>query len=146
MLQEEGLENAWARHQRHHQALKAGLEAMGLKYLVEEGARLPQMNAVHVPEAIDERGRGAPDACCIELQPRDRRRPRRPGRQDLAHRHHGLLLQAGERDAVPVAPSARCSTTWACRSTSATPRPQRTSAYAQMHAKAAQQKKTKVAA
>jgi alanine-glyoxylate transaminase/serine-glyoxylate transaminase/serine-pyruvate transaminase len=55
ILKEEGIENAWARHQRHHLALKAGLEAMGLKYLVKEGARLPQMNAVHVPEALKER-------------------------------------------------------------------------------------------
>jgi alanine-glyoxylate transaminase/serine-glyoxylate transaminase/serine-pyruvate transaminase len=55
ILKEEGIENAWARHQRHHQALKAGLEAMGLKFLVKEGARLPQMNAVHVPEALKDR-------------------------------------------------------------------------------------------
>jgi alanine-glyoxylate transaminase/serine-glyoxylate transaminase/serine-pyruvate transaminase len=55
ILKEEGIENAWARHQRHHLALKAGLEAMGLKYLVNEGARLPQMNAVHVPDAIKDR-------------------------------------------------------------------------------------------
>jgi alanine-glyoxylate transaminase/serine-glyoxylate transaminase/serine-pyruvate transaminase len=55
ILREEGIENAWARHQRHHIALKAGLEAMGLKYLVKEGARLPQMNAVHVPEALRDR-------------------------------------------------------------------------------------------
>src|SRR5262252_5823889 len=55
ILKEEGIENAWARHQRHHLALKAGLEAMGLKYLVKEGARLPQMNAVHVPDALRER-------------------------------------------------------------------------------------------
>jgi len=55
ILKEEGIENSWARHQRHHLALKAGLEAMGLKYLVKEGARLPQMNAVHIPEAIRDR-------------------------------------------------------------------------------------------
>ncbi len=52
ILREEGIENSWARHQRHHLALKAGLEAMGLKYLVKEGYRLPQMNAVHIPEQI----------------------------------------------------------------------------------------------
>jgi alanine-glyoxylate transaminase/serine-glyoxylate transaminase/serine-pyruvate transaminase len=52
LIKEEGLDNCWARHQRHHLALKAGLEAMGLKYLVKEGYRLPQMNAVHIPEAI----------------------------------------------------------------------------------------------
>lgn len=52
ILREEGIENSWARHHRHHLALKAGLEAMGLKYLVKEGYRLPQMNAVHIPEQI----------------------------------------------------------------------------------------------
>ena len=54
LIREEGLENAWARHHRHHLALKAGLEAMGLKFLVEEKYRLPQMNAVYCPEGVDE--------------------------------------------------------------------------------------------
>lgn len=55
ILKEEGIENAWARHTRHHLALKAGLEAMGLKFLVKEEAQLPQMNAVLIPEAIKAR-------------------------------------------------------------------------------------------
>ncbi len=55
LIKEEGLENCWARHHRNHLALKAGLEAMGLNFLVKEGARLPQMNAVHIPEAIRDR-------------------------------------------------------------------------------------------
>jgi alanine-glyoxylate transaminase/serine-glyoxylate transaminase/serine-pyruvate transaminase len=54
LVKEEGLENSWARHMRHHLALKAGLEAMGLKFLVAEGYRLPQMNAVYVPEGVNE--------------------------------------------------------------------------------------------
>ncbi|HSH07485.1 MAG TPA: aminotransferase class V-fold PLP-dependent enzyme [Burkholderiales bacterium] len=54
LIREEGLENSWARHQRHHVALKAGLEAMGLKFLVKEEHQLPQMNAVLCPEGIDE--------------------------------------------------------------------------------------------
>ncbi len=54
MLQEEGLENSWARHQQHHSALRSGIEAMGLSFLVHESARLPQMNAVVVPEGVDE--------------------------------------------------------------------------------------------
>ena len=54
LLREEGLENAWARHTRHYLALKAGLEAMGLEYLVKEEHRLPQLNAVKVPDGIDE--------------------------------------------------------------------------------------------
>lgn len=54
MLEEEGLENAWARHQHHHDALRAGLEAMGINFLVEEQYRLPQLNSVLVPEGVDE--------------------------------------------------------------------------------------------
>lgn len=54
MLQEEGLQNAWARHARLHGALKAGLEAMGISFIVPEDSRLPQLNAVTVPQGIDE--------------------------------------------------------------------------------------------
>lgn len=54
MLEEEGLENAWARHQKLHQALKAGLEAMGINFLVEEDSRLPQLNSVIIPEGVDD--------------------------------------------------------------------------------------------
>ncbi|MCU0898211.1 MAG: alanine--glyoxylate aminotransferase family protein, partial [Burkholderiales bacterium] len=54
LIKEEGLENSWARHTRHHIALKAGLEAMGLKFLVKEPYQIPQMNAVRVPEGVNE--------------------------------------------------------------------------------------------
>ncbi|MBI4996349.1 MAG: alanine--glyoxylate aminotransferase family protein [Rhodocyclales bacterium] len=54
MLRDEGLENAWARHRLHHRALKAGFDALGLRFVVREEARLPQLNAVHVPTGIDE--------------------------------------------------------------------------------------------
>jgi alanine-glyoxylate transaminase/serine-glyoxylate transaminase/serine-pyruvate transaminase len=54
MLQEEGLENAWARHRRNHEALKAGIEAMGLRFIVDEKHRLPQLNAVSIPEGVDD--------------------------------------------------------------------------------------------
>ncbi len=54
MLQEEGLENAWARHRHHHLALRAGLEALGIRFVVDEPYRLPQLNAVHVPEGVDD--------------------------------------------------------------------------------------------
>ncbi len=55
MLQEEGLENSWARHERNHKALRAGLETFGMHYLVEESYRLPQMNAVRVLSDLDEK-------------------------------------------------------------------------------------------
>jgi len=54
ILQEEGLENSWARHAANHEALKAGIEAMGLGFFVDEAYRLPQLNAVTLPEGIDE--------------------------------------------------------------------------------------------
>ncbi len=54
ILHEEGLENSWARHAANHEALKAGIEAMGLGFFVDEAYRLPQLNAVTLPEGIDE--------------------------------------------------------------------------------------------
>jgi alanine-glyoxylate transaminase/serine-glyoxylate transaminase/serine-pyruvate transaminase len=54
MLQEEGLENAWARHHHHHMALRAGLEAMGLSFVVKEQDRLPQLNAINIPQGVDD--------------------------------------------------------------------------------------------
>lgn len=54
ILEEEGLEASWARHAKMHAALKAGLEAMGLSLFVDEACRLPQLNAVTVPDGVDE--------------------------------------------------------------------------------------------
>ena len=54
ILQEEGIENSWARHQKNHDALRTGLEAMGLSFVVPEGQRLPQLNAVSIPDGVDE--------------------------------------------------------------------------------------------
>jgi alanine-glyoxylate transaminase/serine-glyoxylate transaminase/serine-pyruvate transaminase len=50
----EGLEARWARHQRNHEALKAALAVMGLKIASQEGHQLWQLNAVTVPEGVDE--------------------------------------------------------------------------------------------
>jgi len=54
MLQEEGLENSWARHEHHHRALRTGLENLGFEYIGKDGARLPQLNAVKLPAGVDE--------------------------------------------------------------------------------------------
>lgn len=53
-LQEEGLEASFARHRENHLRLERGLAAIGLELLVAEAARLPQLNAVKVPEGVDE--------------------------------------------------------------------------------------------
>ena len=54
ILQEEGLDAAFARHRENHLRLKAGLEAIGLELLVAEKSRLPQLTAVKVPDGVDE--------------------------------------------------------------------------------------------
>jgi alanine-glyoxylate transaminase/serine-glyoxylate transaminase/serine-pyruvate transaminase len=54
VVEEEGLEARWARHERNHVALAAGLEAMGLSLLPPVGERLWTLNAVRVPEGVDE--------------------------------------------------------------------------------------------
>ncbi len=54
MLQEEGLENAWNRHRQMHTALAAGLEALGISFVVDADSRLPQLNSVYIPEGVDD--------------------------------------------------------------------------------------------
>ncbi len=54
LLQQEGLENAWQRHRQMHHVLKQGLAALGLTFVVDEASRLPQLNAVYIPQGIDD--------------------------------------------------------------------------------------------
>jgi alanine-glyoxylate transaminase/serine-glyoxylate transaminase/serine-pyruvate transaminase len=54
IVEDEGLEERWARHERNHRALAAGLEALGLSLLPPAGERLWTLNAVRVPDGIDE--------------------------------------------------------------------------------------------
>jgi len=51
---EEGAEKVFQRHAECHNKLKAGLEELGLKLYVEDKYRLPMLNAVSIPEGIDE--------------------------------------------------------------------------------------------
>jgi len=51
---DEGLEARFRRHQDAHEQLVAGLEPLGLSLLPPEGARLPMLNAVKVPEDVAE--------------------------------------------------------------------------------------------
>jgi alanine-glyoxylate transaminase/serine-glyoxylate transaminase/serine-pyruvate transaminase len=51
---EEGLEERWARHRTQHAALRAGLEALGLRYVSAEGHHLPMLNAVSIPDGVDD--------------------------------------------------------------------------------------------
>ena len=51
---EEGPENVYARHVNTHEQLVSGVEKMGWEMLVSKGYRLPMLNAIVVPEGIDE--------------------------------------------------------------------------------------------
>lgn len=54
ILHNEGLEKAWKRHADMHQALKTGLEGIGLEFVVDEAYRLPQLNMVSIPSGVDD--------------------------------------------------------------------------------------------
>src|SRR5262245_1389076 len=53
MVEEEGLAARIARHERHHRALAAGVEAMGLSLLPPQGERLWTLNTIRVPAGVD---------------------------------------------------------------------------------------------
>lgn len=54
LVHEEGLEARWRRHETNHRALVAGVEAMGLAMNVAPGQRLWSLNAIRVPEGVDD--------------------------------------------------------------------------------------------
>jgi len=56
IVHEEGLPARFARHDLHHRALVAGLEALGLEMAVAAKHRLPMLNSVLVPGGVDEAG------------------------------------------------------------------------------------------
>ncbi len=51
---EEGLEHRWRRHEENSRAFVAGIEAMGLEMLVPREHRLWSLNAVRIPEGVDD--------------------------------------------------------------------------------------------
>jgi len=54
LVLEEGLENRWKRHERMHGLLRKGIEALGLRIASQEGHQLWQLNAITVPDGVDE--------------------------------------------------------------------------------------------
>ena len=54
LLKEEGLENAWKRHQQNSELLCKGVEELGLEIFVKVDERLPELVTVTVPNGIDE--------------------------------------------------------------------------------------------
>lgn len=56
IVEEEGLGKRWARHERNHLTFMDALKPMGLGVLPREGERLWTLNAVRVPDGVDEAG------------------------------------------------------------------------------------------
>ncbi|MCK6555171.1 alanine--glyoxylate aminotransferase family protein [Candidatus Binatia bacterium] len=54
LIETEGLERRWARHQRNHLALKAGLAAIGLTIAAQEHRQLWTLNSVRIPDGVDD--------------------------------------------------------------------------------------------
>jgi alanine-glyoxylate transaminase/serine-glyoxylate transaminase/serine-pyruvate transaminase len=54
MAAEEGIENRWERHREVAGELKAGVEAMGLEMNAPDDRWLPSLNAVRVPDDVDD--------------------------------------------------------------------------------------------
>ncbi len=54
MLLEEGLATSCQRHLLMHEALKAGIKCLGMDFIVDENWRLPQLNAISIPQSVDD--------------------------------------------------------------------------------------------
>ena len=54
IVEEEGLGARWQRHERNHRTLLESLSALGLSVLPRDGERLWTLNAIRVPDGIDE--------------------------------------------------------------------------------------------
>ncbi|MBP1685564.1 MAG: alanine-glyoxylate aminotransferase apoenzyme [Deltaproteobacteria bacterium] len=54
LIEEEGLELRWARHEQNHRALKAGLAAIGLGIAAQEQHQLWMLNSVTIPAGVED--------------------------------------------------------------------------------------------
>jgi len=54
IISEEGLESRWERHRTISDRLMAGLAEMGIYAFAQEGFRLPTLNAVKIPNGVDD--------------------------------------------------------------------------------------------
>ncbi len=53
-LKQEGLQASWDRHTNMHLELAKGLAELDIEFLVAPEVRLPQLNAVRIPEGVDD--------------------------------------------------------------------------------------------
>jgi alanine-glyoxylate transaminase/serine-glyoxylate transaminase/serine-pyruvate transaminase len=55
IVQEEGLERRWRRHENNRQALVNGVEAVGLGLHAEAGHRLPSLTSISIPTGVSDK-------------------------------------------------------------------------------------------
>ena len=87
-----GSRRAGARHERNHEALVAGLEALGLELAAQEGHQLWMLNSVRIPDGVDDAA--VRQRAARGVRHRDRRRARAAEGQGLAHRPDGRVEHA----------------------------------------------------
>jgi alanine-glyoxylate transaminase/serine-glyoxylate transaminase/serine-pyruvate transaminase len=54
LVLEEGLEARFERHRSNHMYLRDAMENLGFRFVVDETCRLPMLNAVWIPEGLDD--------------------------------------------------------------------------------------------
>jgi alanine-glyoxylate transaminase / serine-glyoxylate transaminase / serine-pyruvate transaminase len=50
----EGLDERFQRHRAMHELLRGGLRELGIEYVSQEGRHLPMLNAVKIPDGVDD--------------------------------------------------------------------------------------------
>ena len=89
LIEDEGLQNVFARHRVLGRATRAGVQAIGLDLLGPENPEANVVTAFRVPEGLD--GKAVPKLMKSRYGRRDRRRPGQAGRPDRPHRPLRLL-------------------------------------------------------
>jgi alanine-glyoxylate transaminase/serine-glyoxylate transaminase/serine-pyruvate transaminase len=54
IIKEEGIENRWERHKKVQNYAQDKFEALGLRNIVEQEYRMPQLHAVEIPQGVDD--------------------------------------------------------------------------------------------
>lgn len=54
LILQEGPQEVYSRHRATHEMLVAGIEKLGLEMLVDQSCRLPMLNAVKIPQGVDD--------------------------------------------------------------------------------------------
>ncbi len=96
IIEEEGLENRFARHRTNHEAFAAGVEKTG--HALVGSARDPALDFEHAARARGHRRGEDPPEPDAQSRHRDCRWTWAVGRQSIPHWNHGLRFNGGQRE------------------------------------------------